>query len=176
MPQASRESHVSEVYTSFGVQPPANESDMKYEHIESDVDALHAFLRDEPTLVVRPDRDYGRLFELSITPCCMPLPVLFWFNAASRGVFVRVVFPPTGARTDKAELLGTLNRINYTLPVGTFAADLDSGEVRFKNAVFLGELKLHVQLLGNLVASSFEMVRLNHSEIIRAMTGRAHTH
>jgi len=149
---------------------------MRHEQIESDVDALHAFLREEPTLVVRPDNEYGRLFEFRITVCCIPLPVLLWFNAASRGVFLRVVFPPTCEPTNKADLLGTLNRINYTLPVGTFAADLDTGEVRFKNAVFLGELKLHVQLLGNLIASSFEMVRINHSEIIRAVTGRVHTH
>lgn len=149
---------------------------MRHEHIESDVEALHAFLHDEPTLVVRPDSDYGKLFELSITVCCIPLPVLFWFNSASRGVFVRVVFPSTGAPPDKADLLSTLNRINYTLPVGTFAADPDTGEVRFKNAVFLGEVKLHVQILGNLVASTFEMVRINHAEIVRAMTGHEHTH
>ena len=149
---------------------------MKHEPIESDVDALHAFLRDEPTLVAREDGDYGKVFEFSITACCIPLPVLCWFNAASRGVFLRVVFPPTGPPVDASDLLVTLNRINYTLPVGTFAADLDTGEVRFKNALFLGELKLHVQLLGNLVASSFEMVRINHSEIIGAVTGRAHTH
>jgi hypothetical protein len=149
---------------------------MRHEQIESDVDALHAFLHDEPTLVVRPDEDYDRVFELYITPCCIQLPVLMWFNSASRGVFLRVVFPPSGEPVDRADLLETMNRINYSLPVGAFGADLETGEVRFKNAVFLGDLKLHVQLLGNLVASSFEMVRLNHSEILSAVTGRAHTH
>ena len=149
---------------------------MRHEQIESDVDALHVFLRDEPTLVVRPDSEYGKLFEFRITVCCSPLPVLLWFNSASRGVFLRVVYPPTGAPIDQADLLYTLNRINYTLPVGTFAADLETGEVHFKNAVFLGDLKLHVQLLGNLLASSFEMVRLNNLEIMRAVTGRVHAH
>ena len=148
---------------------------MKDDHKPSNIEVLHAFLHDEPTLVVRPDPDYGKLFEFRFTACWMPLPVLFWFNPVSRGVFLRVIFPPTGP-PDKFAMLGTLNRINYTLPVGAFAVDLDSGEVRFKNAVFVGELNLHVQILGNLVGSSFEMVRANHAEIIRAVTGQAHTH
>ena len=149
---------------------------MEQELILGDVDILHAFLHGEPNLVVREDADYGKLFELGFTPCCIPLPVLFWFNSASRGIFLRVVFPATDTPKDEVDLLSTLNRINFTLPVGTFAADHDSGEVRFKNAVFVGELPLHVEILGNLVASSFEMVRMHYADIVRAMTGRPHTH
>ena len=140
------------------------------------VEALQVLLQDEPTLVVHPDSDYGKLFEFQFTPCCIPLPVLAWFNSVSRGVFLRIIFPSMGAAVDRTCLLETLNALNYDVPVGSFAVDLTTGEVRFKNTVFVGGLDLDVQLLGNLIVSSFEVVRVCHNEIIGAVTGRAHTH
>lgn len=146
------------------------------ELVVSDVDILHAFLHGEPSLEVREDSDYGKLFEVAFTPCCTPLPVLLWFNSRSRGAFLRVDLPNSGALYDHYQLLNKINAVNLTLPVGAFVADLKSGRVLYKNAVFVGELPLHVEILGNLVASSFEMVRTNYSEIVGAMTGKAHTH
>ncbi len=144
--------------------------------IVGDVDILHAFLHGEPSLTVREDADYGRLFEVEFTACCVTLPVLFWFNSRSRGVFLRVDFPNSGALYDHYQLLNKINYINLTLPVGAFVADLKSCQVRYKNAVFVGELPLHVEILGNLVAGSFEMVRMNYSAIVSAMCGKPHTH
>jgi hypothetical protein len=143
---------------------------------QNGTDALFEFLRDEPTLVVRPDDDYGRIFEVTFTPCCVPLPVLFWFNAVSRGVFVRIIFPAAERPHDPIQLLAALNALNFDMPAGAFTANLESGEVRFKTAVFLGDLEVTTQILGNLAASSFEIVRVCHDAVVRAVTGQHHTH
>ena len=143
---------------------------------QNGTEALFEFLRDEPTLVVRPDEHYGKVFEVTFTPCCLPLPVLFWFNSVSRGVFVRIIFPATGRPHNPIALLAALNTLNSDLPAGAFTANLESGEVRFKNTVFIGDLDLNVQILGALAASSFEIVRVCHGAVVRAVTGRDHTH
>jgi hypothetical protein len=137
---------------------------------------IHSFLRMELSFSVRPDEDYGYLFEFVFIPCCIPLPVLIWFNPHSQGVFLRIIIPPSGEPANKAGLLEALNQINYSLPSGGFAANLENGEVRFKSTVFLGKLNLDIEILGNLILSSFEMVRVNYSEIIQAITGKEHSH
>lgn len=146
------------------------------ELVVNDVDILHAFLHGEPSLKVREDADYGKLFEVEFTACCAPLPVHLWFNSRSRGMFLRVDLPSTGALYDHYQLLDKINLTNLTLPVGAFAADLKSARVHYKNAVFVGALPLHVEILGNLVASSFEMVRTSYADLLGAMAGKPHAH
>jgi hypothetical protein len=149
---------------------------MESDQTQKAIDMIHSFLSMESSFSVRPDEDYGKLFEFAFTPCCIPLPVLIWFNPDSQGVFLRIIIPPSGKPANKADLLESLNRINYSLPVGGFAADLENGEVRFKSTVFLGNLSLDIEILGNLIMSSVEMVQVNYSEIFWAITGSEHTH
>jgi hypothetical protein len=122
----------------------------------------------------QPDVSYGTLFQFEFTPCCIPLPVLVWINPQSEGVFVRVIFPQVGDLRQRPQLLGILNNINYNLPAGGFAADLQRGEVRFKNTLFFGNTELAPSLFIELIQSSFDMVRVNFSAIIGAVTGVGH--
>src|SRR5436190_18904228 len=105
------------------------------------------------------DDAYGTLFQFQFVPCCVPLPVLVWVNPQSEGVFVRVIFPPVGDLRQQPQFLEILNGINYDLPTGCFAADLKSGEVRFKATLFFGSTELDQSLFVELIQSSFEMVR-----------------
>lgn len=122
----------------------------------------------------RPDASYGTLFQFEFTPCCIPLPVLAWVNPQSEGVFVRAIFPPVGDLRQRPQLLGVLNSINYDLPVGGFAADLQRGEVRFKSTLFFGDVELAPSLFVHLVQSSLEMVRAHFHAIVGAITGIDH--
>jgi|GEM_PF-6628194 len=128
-------------------------------------------LRGAPGYSERPDAVHGTLFQFQFTPCCLPLPVLVWINPDSGGVFMRILFPGAG---DLPPLLGVLNRINYELPIGGFAADVPGGEVRFKKALFFGDTELAPSLFVHLVQSSLEMVRAHFGAIMSAVTGLDH--
>lgn len=130
----------------------------------------------ERNFVEAADADYGSLFQFEHTPCCIPLPVLAWVNPTSEGVFVRVLFPATGPVQNVQRLTGSLNEINWSLPVGAFAAELSSGEVRFKSAVFFGDHPLNIEMLTHLLESTLEFVNAHYHAVLHAVTGVEHVH
>ncbi|HEV7242688.1 MAG TPA: YbjN domain-containing protein [Thermoanaerobaculia bacterium] len=95
-------------------------------------------------------------------------------NPDNEGIFVRVIVPSLGVQPS-LEVLTALNEINATLPIGSFVF-AESGEVRFKSAVFLGDAVAPEELLAHLFASAGDMVRAQFPRISRLLTGAAHTH
>jgi hypothetical protein len=133
-------------------------------------------LRDSRGYSERADAAYGTLFQFEFIPCCVPLLVVVWVNPHSQGVFVRIIFPAVGNLRRQPALLEVLNRINYDLPTGSFAADLERGEVRYKSTLFFGSTELAPSFFVELMQSSLEMARTHFPAIVRAMTGIEHTH
>ncbi len=146
------------------------------ENFRSSLDVVRSTLASEPGFNEAGDSDFVSLFQFQYTPCCIPLPVLVWVNPVSEGVFVRVVFPATGTPADALRLVEVLNRINWSMPVGAFAAELGTGEVRFKSTLFFGDRPLDVKLFAHLLASTGEMVKSHHHAVVRAITGVEHVH
>jgi hypothetical protein len=143
---------------------------------QKNMQTVAGLLRPSQGYAERPDAVYGTVFQCAFVPCCIPLPVLVWVNPQSEGVFVRIIFPPAGDGHRQPQFLEILNRINYDLPTGGFAADLEKGEIRFKNTLFFGNTELDPALFVELMQSSFEMVRTHFPAMARAMTGQEHAH
>jgi hypothetical protein len=140
----------------------------------ANLEVISDYLHGQRGFTATADPAYGTLFQCEIVPCCIPLPVLVWLNPHSQGVFVRIIFPPIGKLAD--EQIAKLNRINYNLPSGVFVADQESGEVRFKSTLFIGNTPLSAGLLEELLRSSVDMVRSEHGAVVQIVTGRAHGH
>jgi hypothetical protein len=146
------------------------------ENFRMSLDVVRSTLASEPSFIEASDSDFASLFQFQFAPCCIALPVLVWVNPLSEGVFVRVVFPATGTPADVLRLVGALNSINWSMPVGAFAAELGTGEVRFKSAVFFGDRPLDAKLFAHLLASTGEMVKSHYQAVVRAITGVEHVH
>ena len=144
-------------------------------NIEANFDAIRAALSDGDFTEIA-DANYGRVFQTSFVPCCIPLPVLIWLNPDSEGVFIRIIFPAAGAPARTPHMLERLNEINYELAIGSFVANMDSGEVRFKSAVFIGDTRIEPDILSNLIASAGDMVKVNFHAVVGAITGVGHAH
>jgi putative sensory transduction regulator len=140
----------------------------------SNLTSLRALLERERGFATVPHESYGTLFQFEFVPCCVPLPALAWVNPDSEGVFVRIIFPGAGRLSD--EQVAALNRLNYDLPIGAFAADQVTGEIRFKSTVFVGNTALSTTLLQHLLASAADMVRVSYPSVIGVITGKPHAH
>ncbi len=148
---------------------------MSPSNIEANFAAIRAALSDGDFTEIA-DANYGRVFQTSFVPCCIPLPVLIWLNPDSEGVFIRIIFPGAGAPARTPLMLEKLNEINYKLAIGSFVADMNSGEVRFKSAVFIGDTCIEQGILSNLIASAGDMVKVDFHAVIGAITGVEHIH
>jgi putative sensory transduction regulator len=140
---------------------------------QSNIALVRQILQQSPGFIEKDDPVYGKLFQCQFTPCCVPVAAIAWVNPDNEGVFIRIVFP--AMTTAKTESLAALNTINANLPIGAFVLT-ESGEVRFKSAVFVGDAVAPTSILEHLFASAADMVRVEHRKIIQIITGTTHEH
>lgn len=149
---------------------------MSQSTLQENINAIRSLISDEPGYIEVPDSTYGVLFQFEFIPCCAPIPILLWVNPDSQGIFLRAIFP-TKAKKDRHILLyEALNEINYSLPIGSFAANPECGEVRFKSTIFIGNNAASRDILINLLGSSGEMISSHFNRIAGEITGQRHVH
>jgi hypothetical protein len=149
------------------------DSAMTPDNHRKNIELLRELLAQIPGCVETDDPVYGKRFQCPFTPCCVPLALLAWVNPDNEGIFVRIVFPAIA--TSAQRTTSALNEVNVDLPIGVFVLT-QSGEVRFKSAVFIGDSVAPKPILEHLFASSADMVRVQYRNVIQILTGSPHEH
>lgn len=62
-------------------------------------------------------------------------------------------------------------RVNYTLPVGNWAIDLDTGDVRWKSGFYFGEGELRASMVREVIGSSLFFIGQHIFGIAKLQTG-----
>jgi len=146
--------------------------------LEESHQVLEALLREHVSrdncqheLQITPDQDYERLYTFFFTPCCFPLRGLAWINPVSHGVFLRCFYPEVKDPQIMGQVLALLSSLNWQIPSGCYAANPETGEVVFKNAVFVYERAMDEHLVRSLIESSFEIVSVHWEHVLQAIFG-----
>lgn len=66
-----------------------------------------------------------------------------------------------------------LHRVNYPTPIGGWAIDLDSGDVRWKSGCYFGEEELTDELMFEAMNSSFALIRMHVLGLVKVATGES---
>ncbi len=92
-------------------------------------------------------------------------------NPEMRGFVFRAIwqlpFPPE----TRAAVAEYLHRVNYPVPVGGWAIDLDDGDVRWKSGLYFGDGELTDELMFEVVNSSFALIRLHVLGLVKLSNG-----
>lgn len=100
----------------------------------------------------------------------IPLNCYVQINPKMRAILFRAINPlPVPAR--KRPLVAEyIQRVNYNLPVGSWAIDLDDGEVRFKNGLYFLDGDLTETLIRGLIESSLFFVYYEIMGVVHLQT------
>lgn len=92
-------------------------------------------------------------------------------NSDMRGFVFRAIwqlpFPPER----RAAVAEYLHRVNYPCPVGGWAIDLDTGDVRWKSGLYFGDGELTDGLMIEVLDSSFALVRQHVLGLVKLSNG-----
>src|SRR4051794_15808877 len=118
--------------------------------------SLHGMLSGQfPTTRMLDDRSVA--FDWAAGP--IPFSCYCEINPDMRGFVFRAIwqlpFPPE-LRAGVAEYL---HRVNYPTPIGGWAIDLDTGDVRWKSGLYFGDGDLTDELIVEVLNSSFALIR-----------------
>ncbi|HEV3438993.1 MAG TPA: hypothetical protein VG122_16625 [Gemmata sp.] len=64
-----------------------------------------------------------------------------------------------------------LHRVNYPVPVGGWAIDLDTGDVRWKSGLYFGDGDLTNELMFEVINSSFALIRQHVIGLVKLSNG-----
>jgi hypothetical protein len=94
-------------------------------------------------------------------------------NPDMRGFVFRAIwqlpFPPRR----RAAVAEYLHRVNYAVPVGGWAIDLDNGDVRWKSGLYFGDEELTDELMFQVMDSSFALIRLHVMGLVKLSNGKS---
>jgi hypothetical protein len=94
-------------------------------------------------------------------------------NPEMRGFVFRAIwqlpFPPKR----RAAVAEYLHRVNYPCPVGGWAIDLDTGDVRWKSGLYFGNGELTDELMIEVLNSSFALIRQHVMGLVKLSNGEA---
>ncbi len=119
---------------------------------------------------------FGRIFQFSFVPCCIPLNAVLWVNPDSNGIFTRSFFPVGSDAMRSPSLYTRLNDLNYTMPVGSLVINSTNGQLIFQNAIFIGDAVVAENYLWQFLAASCDMVSYRFTTLMELATGTPHVH
>jgi hypothetical protein len=104
-----------------------------------------------------------------------PIPFACYteINPDMRGFVFRAIwqlpFPPDR----RAAVAEYLHRVNYPCPVGGWAIDLDTGDVRWKSGLYFGDGDLTDELMVEVLNSSFALIRQHVLGLVKLSNGES---
>jgi hypothetical protein len=116
-------------------------------------------------------------WSVGFTWAAGPIPFTCYaqINPEMRGFVFRAIwctpFPPE-QRVAAAEYL---HRVNYPCPVGGWAIDLDTGDVRWKSGLYFGDDDLTEVLMFEVLNSSFALIRPHVLGLVKLFNGESLT-
>jgi len=104
-----------------------------------------------------------------------PIPFTCYceINLQAHAYIVRAVFSLPFHKGQRTKVSEFLHRVNYPLPVGNWAINLDNGEVRWKSGLFFGNDKLTDELIYEAIGSSMHFIRQHAPGLIKLSLGRS---
>jgi hypothetical protein len=101
----------------------------------------------------------------------IPMACLAWINPQSEGLFFRVVMQLPVEQHLRPLMAELITRINYPLANGAFVLDYETGDLRFKSALFFGGTPLTQPLIRHLIDSSLMFVDQHILSVVKVMMG-----
>jgi hypothetical protein len=131
------------------------------------IQRLEAVLRER----WEPQRQDERSFAFPWVAGCIPLSCYTQVNPDMGGFIFRAI-KPLSVEPAKRPLVGEfIHRVNYAQPIGNWAIDLDSGDVRFKNGVYFRGGELTENMIRNVIDSSLFFVYHDIMGFVKLQTG-----
>jgi len=102
-----------------------------------------------------------------------PIPFACYaeINPQMRGFIFRVIWQSPLPPRRRAAVAEYLHRVNYPCPIGGWAIDLDTGDVRWKSGLYFGAGDLTDELMVEVLNSSFALVRQHVMGLVKVSSG-----
>jgi hypothetical protein len=124
----------------------------------------------EKEFPTRPLDDRSIAFDFAAGP--IPIACYCEINPTIQAFIFRGVFSMPFEPAQRPVVSEYLHRVNYSLPVGNWAIDLDSGEVRWKSGLYFGDSELTEDLMYEAVGSSLHFIRQHVPGLVKLSVGR----
>ena len=115
---------------------------------------LHGVLSERHT----PQRLDNHSWEFQHVAGWVPLSCYAEINPVMEAFLFRAINPLPVEPARRGPVAEYIARVNYPLPVGNWAIDLDTGDVRWKAGVFFGGVGLGEPLIRHVVESSLHFI------------------
>jgi hypothetical protein len=119
----------------------------------------------------KPQRQDERSFAFPWVAGCIPLSCYAQVNPDMGGFIFRAINPLPVEPAKRAVVAEFIHRVNYAQPIGNWAIDLDTGDVRFKNGVYFRGGELTENIIRNVVDSSLFFVYHDIMGFVKLQTG-----
>jgi hypothetical protein len=127
---------------------------VRTEHFQAKLAEIRAILEERFDTRPMDERSIG--FDYAAGPIL--LPCYCELNPDMRGFIFRGIFALRFPPEHRAVAAEYIHRVNYSLPIGNWAIDLDSGDVRWKLGVYFGDGELTPILIREVLESSFHFI------------------
>ena len=118
-----------------------------------------------------PQRQDDRSFAFPWVAGGIPLSCVAQVNPDMGGFIFRAINPLPVEPAKRALVGEFIHRVNYAQPIGNWAIDLDTGDVRFKNGVYFRGGELTENMIRNVIDSSLFFVYHDIMGIVKLQTG-----
>ena len=105
------------------------------------------------------------------TAGAVPFDCYVEINPDAQGFIFRAIWQTPFPHEHRITVAEYLHRVSYPLPVGGWAIDLDSGDVRWKSGFFFGDGDLTDELMIETLNSSFAFVRDHTLGLVKLANG-----
>lgn len=102
---------------------------------------------------------------------CVPLSCYAQINPDMDGFLFRAIVPLPVEPDRRAAVAEFIHRVNYAQPIGNWAIDLDTGDVRFKNGAYFRGGEPTENLIRNVIDSSLFFVGHDIMGLVKLQTG-----
>jgi hypothetical protein len=102
---------------------------------------------------------------------CIPLSCYAEVNPDMQGFVFRAINPLPVEPDTRPLVAEFIHRVNCAQPIGNWAIDLDTGDVRFKNGVYFRRAELTESMIRNVIESSLFFVYHDIMGLVKLQTG-----
>jgi len=120
-----------------------------------------------------PKRQDDRSFAFPWVAGSIPLTCYVQINPDMEGFIFRGIHSLPFEPAKRSLAAEFIHRINYAQPIGNWAIDLDSGDVRFKNGVYFRGGELTENMIRNVIDASLFFVYNDIMGFVKLQTGGA---
>ncbi len=139
---------------------------MRPEELQTAIQRLEAILNER----WEPQRQDEWSFAFPWVAGCIPLSCYAQVNPDMDGFVFRAILMAVEP-AKRAVVAEFIHRLNYSQPIGNWAIDLDTGDVRFKNGVYFRGGQLTENMIRNVIDSSLFFVYHDIMGFVKLQTG-----